>query len=345
MAHLNTPSRKLYDYPWNLTGSPEMAKSEDLAQVIGALRVDDFHSARAPARRLLEAFPGELDAHVLFAHTLYLSWLGEPTPENRRALERSVGPLERLDPDNPYGSVFRAMLLDEGDNRPQEANELYSRILARGDLSAPLRAWVLRNRAYGFNRAGLSLAAMADAEEALSVDPLHGASYAALSEALLQVGLLEKAALRAKQAVALLPGDDISNYVLGWTQYKLGAVEQSIATLEGPCETHKDQVICALYAASLQRAGRETEALAAAEGASRLTDRRLGNVHLARYWLLAGNRDQALRRLRRCVEPGVPSAYVTQLYFAEDDPDFAPLRGDPEFQAIVAEATKRIENE
>jgi tetratricopeptide (TPR) repeat protein/tRNA A-37 threonylcarbamoyl transferase component Bud32 len=345
MAQLNTGPRKLYDYPWNLTGSPEMATSEILAQVVGSLRRGDYRSAREPASRLLEVFPDEPDAHVLFAYSLYMFWYVEPTAENRLAVERSFGLLEGLDPGNPYGVMFRAMLIAEGDNRPRQAIERYSRILSRSDLSPQFRAWVLRNRAYASLPVGAAAAAVADLEEALKLDPLHATNYEVLSAALLRTGLLEEAALRAKQAVALQPGNYSHEYFLGWAQYRLGDIDESTATLKKTCDTHRSQGSCALYAASLQRAGRASEALAAAEQASTLPDEGVGHIHLARYWLLTGNRDRALSHLRRSIEPGVPSLFPLDIIWAEDDSDFDPLHGDPQFEEIVTEVKRRIEQQ
>ena len=342
MAQLNTASRELYDYPWNLTGSEEMARSTDLSQTVGALRLGVYRSALEPARRLLESFPDEPHAHVLFAFTLYVVWYVDPTSENRTALERSFGLLERLDSGNPYGVMFRAMLLEEGDNRPRNAFALYSQVLARGDLSTPFRAWALRNRASCSSQLGDPATAVADLEEAIKLDPLSGTSYTILSDALMRTGLLEESAMRAKQAAALQPGEPNSQYYLGWTQYRLGAFDESAETLKTSCETHRSQASCALYAASLQRMEQYAAALAAAAAAADMTDQGVGNIHLARYWLLTGRRDRALVHLRRAVEPGVPSMYPLDILI-EDEPDFALLRGDPEFESIVAEVKRRLQ--
>ena len=151
--------------------------------------------------------------------------------------------------------------------------------------------------------------------------------------------------MRAEQAVALRPGDQNHQYYLGWTRYRLGAFDQAAEILKRSCGTHRSQASCALYAASLQRMEQYADALAAAEAAADMTDQGVGNIHLARYWILAGNRARALGHLRRSIEPGVPSVYPLDIIWAEGDSDFAPLYGDPEFEEIVAEVRRQIEEQ
>lgn len=52
---------------------------------------------------------------------------------------------------------------------------------------------------------------------------------------------------------------------------------------------------------------------------------------LAAYHVLAGNHDMALRELKMAVDLGHPRAWITT------DLDFAPLHGNPEFEALVAD--------
>jgi non-specific serine/threonine protein kinase/serine/threonine-protein kinase len=59
----------------------------------------------------------------------------------------------------------------------------------------------------------------------------------------------------------------------------------------------------------------------------------------AAYHVVAGDFGAALRFLRRAVELGEPRASIAT------DPDFAPLHGDPEFEALVTEVKKRVRGE
>jgi serine/threonine protein kinase/Tfp pilus assembly protein PilF len=235
-AELKASPPKLYKYPMNLTGSQEVAASVDFAVGVGSLRAGDPRSALAPVSRLVAAFPSEPDVHALSGFALYLAWLEEPTPDHRAALERSFAPLDRIDVGNPYGALFRALLLDEGDGQPKEALELYGQVLARPDLSGPFRAWVLRNRADAAWRLGDYESARGDLQEALRRDPLHASNYIVLCRILLYTGSLQEAASRAEQGLALQPGSRTLRYVLGWIQYRLGESRRSAATLTIACD-------------------------------------------------------------------------------------------------------------
>jgi hypothetical protein len=68
-----------------------------------------------------------------------------------------------------------------------------------------------------------------------------------------------------------------------------------------------------------------------AEQAPGLTDSIYGCYNLACHWALAGSRLEALRFLRRTHDLGYSEPWIGR------DPDLASLRGDPQFEAIVAE--------
>lgn len=59
----------------------------------------------------------------------------------------------------------------------------------------------------------------------------------------------------------------------------------------------------------------------------------LGHYNLACYWSLAGNKRRALEYLAQALE--IDPDYRRLI---DDEPDFAPIRSDPQFQAICAEA-------
>jgi tetratricopeptide (TPR) repeat protein len=64
-----------------------------------------------------------------------------------------------------------------------------------------------------------------------------------------------------------------------------------------------------------------------------------GNLHvLAAIDAVEGNRSEALEGLRRAIDAG-----WTRAWFTEQDPNFASLRDDPEFQQIIAESKATLE--
>jgi tetratricopeptide (TPR) repeat protein/predicted Ser/Thr protein kinase len=339
---LQVDTPKLYEYPWNLKGGAEMAASTELTTTVGRLRRADYRGALDPSEKLLARFPGEPDAHAIAALTRYSVWFDSPTGENKAALEHTVTSLDVLDPDNPYGDLIRAMLVEEHDNDSREAVKLYNEILARRDLSAALRAWVLRNRADAESLLGDHDAAWTDVEEALRLDPLHATNYRVQFSILVNRGRLEEAALRAEQSLALQPREQGHLFNAGWVRYRLGDLEGSVERLRESCEIHRFQRGCALYAAALHRLGREDEALAVAREASEMPETGKGHLQLARYWLLRGDRERALRHLDRTLELGLvdPEFNIDTLLLA--DPDFTAMRDEPRFQEIVSELRKRI---
>jgi serine/threonine protein kinase/tetratricopeptide (TPR) repeat protein len=344
-AQLEVSTPRLYEYPWNLKGNAEMAASPELAKVVGCLRRGDYRAAVDPSERLLAQFPGESDAHAISAFVHYAVWYDHPSAENQRATDRRVAALDRLDPDNPYGELIRAMLLMEHENKPHEAITLCTQILARRDLSAAFRAWVLRNRTNALSITGDFDKARADVEEALRLDPLQGNNYAVLCGILANRGRFEEAAVRIEQAIALEPRSQKNQYRLGWVRYRLGDTEAAVAILQEACEMHQFQRGCAMHAAALQRAGRGDEALAAAREAGDLLDTGKGNIELARFWLLRSERDRALHHLDRALELGLVNPILNIDTLLLEDPDFAPLRGEPRFEEIARELKRQIGQE
>jgi tetratricopeptide (TPR) repeat protein/tRNA A-37 threonylcarbamoyl transferase component Bud32 len=344
-ARLGVSALRLYEYPWDLQGSVEMSLSPELAKAVGNLRRNDARAAVDPSERLLAQFPGEPDAHAISALTRYLLWQDGPTAENRGAVERSVAALDSVDPGNPYGEMFRAMLLREHENKPQEAISLYDQILARQDLSASFRSWVLRNRADALSIVGDYDQAKSDVEEALRLNPLHPTNHRILFGILVNMGRLDEATLRIEQAIVLQPRAQRVQYALGWIRYRMGDLQASVAILQEACALHQFQMGCALYAAALQRVGREDEALAAADSASRLSDTGGGNIELARFWVLRGESDRALRHLARALEIGLALQNLSIDVILLEDRDFAPLRGDPRFEEIAQQLKRQIGQE
>ncbi len=86
----------------------------------------------------------------------------------------------------------------------------------------------------------------------------------------------------------------------------------------------------------LKRAGRDVEAREQVRTLSNDIDSALACYHLARYWALSGDSALALDQLGRSRDLGFANRRIVR------DPELETLRGDPEFEAIVAEVRKRI---
>ncbi len=246
--------------------------------------------------------------------------------------------IDRIDPQNPWDDVFRALyLMNSGRNR--EAIEGFRRVLARDDLTPAARANVLSLR----GRAQASLAhfaaAFTDLEEAVRLDPANDVSFYMLADSLFQAGRTEEALTRARQAVALNPTSSQNNGVLGWSLGRLGKWEEGLPFLARACETiERSQGECGQYAVGLLQAGQKADAAATVKAANSMPETSAGAYFLACYNALTGNRAQALQLLQRSVHLGFIDAAFA------DGPGLASLRGDPEFEALVAEV-KRIQTQ
>jgi len=336
LGSLGADSPKVYDHPMRLAGDPELTKSPIAVEVVGAVKRSDLTSAMPLAVKLVEAFPRSVEARAMQGQVLLGILDRDPTPRNRKALEDCVSALVALDPANPYSSMFRGSLISQVEGKPREATELLTSVISRTDLSPALRAWVLRMRAPRETALGDHAAALKDLQEAVDLDPTAFSSYATLSRALRLAGAPEEALVRSRQAVALNPTNWFTWAGAYYALADLGRHEESLPYASKACELSRQQGECASLAIVFVRLNRRSDAKAAAERAAGLTPSSYGAYNLACYHALVGEKREALASLRRALDLGFADVAI------EKDPDFAALRGDPRFEAIVAEARKRL---
>ncbi len=351
VEQLGTTLPRMYDYPTNLTGGPEMALSPLLGQTIGALRRGAGRStALEPSRRLVEAFPDELDAHMIRAFALYSST--QSVEAIRAEVESTLAAMERIDPANPYSTFYRAQL-HRLDWRNQEAIELFTEILERDDLTPAFRGYALRMRGLALKDVGAVVASLADMEESKRLDPTRAWTYQYLAQPLIRAGRPDEAVAAARHAIALAPDSTAALMNLRRVLGSLGRFEEAVDPTQRACEISVDRKLsaCALYAVSLYRAGHAEKARAAAKEvlAMGAEEDPAAAYNLARYHALRGDSGQALRFLRRASDLG----YDSEGDSPNEDPDFASLRGHPEFTEIlgdfsrdrIAEARRAVELE
>jgi hypothetical protein len=87
--------------------------------------------------------------------------------------------------------------------------------------------------------------------------------------------------------------------------------------------------------------GRGSEALAAAGKAANLVDVSEGNIQLARFWALKGNREQALHYLSRAAELRLTDSNVPVDALLEEGTEFSLFDADPAFEAILNELNRQ----
>ncbi len=335
-AALGATSPTLYDYFMNPTGDAAMLRSPDMTEALGALRRWEGRPALEATGRLVEVFPNESSARALRTWALLQDlWLRHvvPNPATVKPIDESVAELRRLDPRSPWCEFFRAWSMNDLE-RGREILEIYTQILERDDLTPAARAFILSFRGDQHHSLGENDAGAADMEEALRLDPANDQLYGIHGGDLESAGRHEEALTFARQALALNPVDPYNHGTISSALRGLGRWEEAVAPAAKACELGRGQAYCGGYAVALQRAGHATEALEEAKKAAALPDTFPGSRALACYWTLAGNRPEALRRLRRAVQIG------TVEFVIKGDSCFEPLHGDPEYEAIVAEARR-----
>ncbi|MBI5509282.1 MAG: serine/threonine protein kinase [Deltaproteobacteria bacterium] len=319
---------KLYDYVANLSGGPTMAASPATSVALGALRRGEIPPLLQATATLVSTFPEEADALALRAHALLLSYDADRRTANRDALEAALAALDAVDPKNPYTAFYRAYLFAH-DNRPADAINRYAALLGRADLTPAARAWILRYRALARTSVEGQAAALEDLETALHLDPASARTFNIMSETLRTNGRIEEAAVRARQAVALMPSFWRNHQSLGLALSRLGRWNEAEEAFAAACELGDAQAPCALLALALFRTGNKTRAQEVAQRAAKLTEEPTGAYNLACYHALAGDREAALRLLRRANALGFVDPSAGQ------DPDLENLRAIPEFAAVL----------
>ena len=325
-----------YDYIVDVTGGPRMSVSELAERARDSMRRNDVDGFLEASSELVAQFGDDPAAHVLNAWALMLAWDAAPSNETylARLKERMVS-LDRVDPASPYDEIVRGYIY-RSSGQPDEARSAYTRALERTDLSGAARGWILRQRSFAQLASGNAAAARGDAQKAADLDPANALSLVALSKALEAVGRLDDAITATKHALALQPSSWRHFQRLGLVYSRAGRLDEAVLSFERSCRLGERQEACANHAVTLQRAGREAEARQAAADAESLAASPWGYYNLACYWSVAGDRAAAIASLERAVELGFADALITT------DPDLAAIRGDAEFEAIVAAVEARI---
>lgn len=326
----------LYDYIVDVTGGQPMAESQLAARARDSMRRTDIEGFLEASTELVARYGDDPAAHIFNAWALMLAW--DAAPSNRtylsRLKERMVS-LDRVDPDSPYDEIVRGFIY-RSSGQPDEARSVYARVLARTDLSTAARAWILRQRSFAQLASGDAAAAQVDAQQGVALDPVNASGLIALSRALEAVGRLDDAISWTQHALALEPDSWRHFQRLGLVYSRADRLDEALLSFERACRLGERQEACANLAVTLQRAGREAEARAVAIDAESLAASRWGYYNLACFWARAGDKTAAIGFLERSFELGFADALITT------DPDLDAIRGDAQFESIVAAIEARI---
>jgi Flp pilus assembly protein TadD len=301
-----------------------------------AERRNDIDGFLQASSELVDQHPEESAAHVLHAWALMYAWDADPSGGAYLAqLRERLAALDGVDADSPYDEFMRAYVY-RSSGQPEQARQLYSRILARSDLSVAARSWALRQRSFTYSQVGNRAAALAEAEVAVGLDPSSEGSVVASSRALETIGRLGEAIWASRRALALEPTSWRQHQRLGIVLARAGRHDEAVLALERGCELGGNQEACANLAVVLHSGGRKAEARAAARHAESLPGSPWGFYNLACYSALAGERSRALQSLDEALNLGYADALI------DSDRDLDSLRGDPGFEAIVGAVSDRL---
>ncbi|MBZ5638836.1 MAG: protein kinase [Acidobacteriia bacterium] len=312
--------------------NPKLAVSPSWSEVLAtALDSKTTEQTVQRARALARKFPSEPLVLALLAFICLDVFAAMRTDENLRQLEIALQGLEELDRRSPYAASIRASALGF-QGKTHDAIALYDGLCAREDLSTSLKSRYLADRALLRAREADVDGASSDFEKAQRLAPVD--YYVALEYArfLKSQKRPEEALSWALRAQALAWHDGHTQALVGQILSELHRWDESVAPNRMACELLHRQALCAELATSLLMSGHSAEAAEAAHMAEGLTDNASGQACLGRYNSRAGNKSEALRCLRRSVALG-----FSNTSWLREDEGLAPLRGDPEFESIIAE--------
>jgi tetratricopeptide (TPR) repeat protein len=333
LARMEVPPLKLYDYPRNFTGSGRLAGSSDFRAALEAVRHNDHGVALEATQRLVARFPEEAEAHALRAYELFQArGSGATSPEE---LEAELRALEKLDPSHATAKNLRCEILLNDAAQLTSALACATELLGRNDLTPAARAWPLRDRAAAKLKLHDTAGALKDIGDAATLDPTNSFTFTILGDIQKNMGDLPGAAASLRQSLALVPESDYAIWSLADLLDRQGKPEEATKLAETLCVQFPTPCHCAYEARLLLKAGRRVEALAAARrGNASAAHDGSEDMCLAAFWAVAGEESEAIGSLQRALA-ALPAGQLADL---DNDPDFASLRGLPQFEAILTKA-------
>jgi len=152
------------------------------------------------------------------------------------------------------------------------------------------------------------------------------------AEGYTELGMLEHALRALQRRGALVHGNGRACFLLGEALRELDRYEEALLPLERSADLLPDDIhVLMALGWCYKRTGQLGKAIEALEKAVRVdSSEAVLHYNLACYWSLARNRTLALRYLSRALE--IDANFRDMI---ADEPDFNPLRHDPEFIQLV----------
>ncbi|MDX1389062.1 MAG: hypothetical protein R3344_07725, partial [Acidobacteriota bacterium] len=266
---MGVPYPDLYEFIGFVTGGPEMSASPKIAGAWDAWRQGDIGAFVERSSELVTEYPDDPSAHAINAWALLFAWDGDPSSETLAPLKERLVSLEAADADSPYHDLMLAYIY-RSSGQPDNARVLYTRVLARKDISDAARSWAQRQRSYTYLQTGNTAAALADAQGAVEYDPSSAPAHAALSKALEASGEIDGAIESSRRALALEPLSWRHHQRLALVLSRADAPDEAVAAMSEACRLSESQEACANLAVVMEKCGRTDEARSAADHASTL---------------------------------------------------------------------------
>jgi serine/threonine protein kinase len=259
------------------------------------------------------------------------------TSTDRRPLdvaEREARALIELVPDAPYGHALLGYVSYENGDLRQAARCLTSAM----ELD-PTDADVLFILCITLQAAGQIEPAQRLAQRFHAADPLSPFSGAMLCVGEWFSGNIGLHVDAMERSLAMDPGNPIVHWALGYTYALMGRAAD--ASLQAQwMRAHAPQLPYTVQLSSLVDGmeGRREQAMHAVSAVDVTPLDAHQTFHIAESYAMAGDTPRALTLLEHAVDHGM----YPYKFYAEYCPFMAPLRGNPEFDRIVAKAEKRV---
>jgi TolB-like protein/Tfp pilus assembly protein PilF len=281
------------------------------------------------------AWAGIADAHTV------LSYFGGEPPSTAKpvALGAARRALE-LDPSSAAARTALAAATLLYENNRELAGQEFVRALELNPHYVQARCWYalfyLQWACGEFDRG------IAEARRALESDPLSSYVMMILSVCLNTAGQLDEAVDVGRLAVERDPESFVARWAYGGALIESQRYEEAIATLEHAARmSHRHAFAVMSLASAYGRHGhREAAATLLRELTERAQQTYLPFALLINAAEAAGQRDLAMDYARRSWEAREPGFIL----FARHNPEWAPLRSDPRFQAILREMDTPVQD-
>ena len=302
---------------------------------------DTLHQAQAAAQKALDLDPKFVGAYALLSQLYVLEAANIPlnAAENLARARTKAEEALRLAPNSIEANMALGMVDSEAGRNAEAITAL-----RKATQAAPNSDDAWMSLAYVYHYAGLMNAAEAATRKATELNPTALHRQWMHARTLLENGDAAGAERQLKEVVAAHPDQYKALSYLGEALYYQGKYDEAEqvfqralrATSASASTDESAQVLSAMLYASRGQRSRIPPALL-----KKTPEQEVDGD--SAYWMagiyaLLGEREPALRWLKRAVAIG-DHEYP---YFAQDR-NFASLRNDPEYQAILADVKKRWE--